>query len=428
MKAINRKILKLAFPPFLESFSGTLIYLLQNRILGRFDLQGLAAIAVCDTVFWLVNSIFFSFVSTYSGVVSQKVGQKDNDAIARFLHLGLVLSLVLGLIFVVAYKYLLFGLVAFLGSEKLSFLANIYYQVIIFSFPLFFISWIFKEWFYAQNDVKHPLIATVIYGIVAVGLILGLNNYLTSKILLIAYSIFIAIALSVLYMGFAVADKESKMFKLKDLLEVVKPTGWLVLQNIGFGFGYYFFVKIIGTLGDKFLSIHEIAVGVETIAITLGTAFSIPALVLTGNYFGAGKKKVLIGVLNRNLLFAFFLILPVSVLLLFVPKLVASFFTNNKEYINLLKVPLMLAGIEQLFLAFSYIAEGALKGVSFTYPVFLASFSVWIARVPLGYFFAKKMQLGLTGIWLATLFDWSIRFTILYYYFYKLNKNKKEPR
>jgi Na+-driven multidrug efflux pump len=39
---------------------------------------------------------------------------------------------------------------------------------------------------------------------------------------------------------------------------------------------------------------------------------------------------------------------------------------------------------------------------------------VWLVRIPLSYFLAFPMGMGLVGVWLTIIIDWIIRSTLLY--------------
>ena len=71
---------------------------------------------------------------------------------------------------------------------------------------------------------------------------------------------------------------------------------------------------------------------------------------------------------------------------------------------------LLIAAFEQPLMGAAMVYAGALRGAGDTRsPMVIGALSVWLVRVPLGWFLAYRMRLGLMGLWLTMIADWGAR-------------------
>ena len=73
-------------------------------------------------------------------------------------------------------------------------------------------------------------------------------------------------------------------------------------------------------------------------------------------------------------------------------------------------VCLMIGAIEQPMMGAAMSFAGGLRGAGETRsPLAVGAISVWLVRVPLAWFLAFGLNLGLNGLWLTMIADWGFR-------------------
>lgn len=86
-----------------------------------------------------------------------------------------------------------------------------------------------------------------------------------------------------------------------------------------------------------------------------------------------------------------------------------GFFIKDERIIAMGKNCVMVAAVEQLFIAMSMVLGGALRGAGDTKSPFIVSVvSSWFVRIPLMYAVVFIFELGIVYVWWATAFQFFV--------------------
>jgi putative MATE family efflux protein len=175
--------------------------------------------------------------------------------------------------------------------------------------------------------------------------------------------------------------------------------------------GFLLFSKAVTTLGSHPAAAHRAAVTVESLSYMPGYGFAVACSALVGQYLGArrpeqaavaARESVFLAALLMSLIGVAFVLVPGTLLGLFIP--------NDPETIRLGVACLLIAAFEQPLMGAAMVYAGALRGAGDTRsPLAVGALSVWLVRVPLAWFLAFPAGLGLNGLWLTMVADWSVR-------------------
>jgi Na+-driven multidrug efflux pump len=109
---------------------------------------------------------------------------------------------------------------------------------------------------------------------------------------------------------------------------------------------------------------------------------------------------------------------------LFGPAIVRVFGVQNPELANMAITVIRISALELFGLCSVMILSGCLRGAGDTRsPMIVTIAGTFLVRVPITYLFAVVLNGGLTGVWLATAVDWSVR-TLIMFVLYKRGKWK----
>jgi putative MATE family efflux protein len=180
-----------------------------------------------------------------------------------------------------------------------------------------------------------------------------------------------------------------------------------------------FFIVGLGTIA---FAANQITTTIESISFMPGWGFAVAATTLVGHKIGEKDYKkakeyaytsIFLGLVVMSLCALLFLLIP--------NVLINTFITSSEtEVIKLGTYCLMIAAIEQPFMAISMIIGGVLKGAGDTKTPFKVSlFTSWIIRMPLMFIIIFILKLSVVYVWVITSFQWIFDGTIIYILFKK---------
>jgi len=127
---------------------------------------------------------------------------------------------------------------------------------------------------------------------------------------------------------------------------------------------------------------------------------------------------------NIAAIFAVAIMSTMSILFLTIPHLLMRAFIKDADVIAVGILCLMIASIEQPFMAIGIVYGGGLKGSGNTItPFIISTISSWFIRLPLMYLVIYVLKLGVVAVWLVTAIQWAFEGCMMYIYFRKeINK------
>ncbi|HEY1068742.1 MAG TPA: MATE family efflux transporter, partial [Pirellulales bacterium] len=172
------------------------------------------------------------------------------------------------------------------------------------------------------------------------------------------------------------------------------------------------FLSIVNGLGDLAGAAHGVAIRVESLAFTPGTAFQVAATTMVGLYLGAGDPRGAIRAVQLACLLAGAVICLASVGFYFFGAEIASLWVSPdkvgviEQSADLLKIVAFGAPA----LTFIMILTAALRGAGDTrWPLAINLFGFLTIRIPLAYLLAYSFGLGVVGAWYAMVIDLNVR-------------------
>ena len=217
--------------------------------------------------------------------------------------------------------------------------------------------------------------------------------------------------------------KKIKLYNFRDLLRLSIPSS---MQEAAFTTSRIISNLMVISMGTVAFAANQITTTIESISFMPGWGFAVAATTLVGHKVGEGNLKKAEKYARLSMILGTSFMIMSSLLFLIVPNgLIKLFISPNEvDVINLGTLCLMIAAIEQPFMAISMIVGGAFKGLGNTKTPFKVSIiSSWIIRLPLMYIVIYKLHLNVIWVWVVTSVQWIFDGSIIYY-FYKKNLNK----
>jgi putative MATE family efflux protein len=428
---INKVIFKLAGPAVGSMFLETGFHLANTFWVGKLGTVSMAAVISSIFLVWIIFSLVSVISSGIVAMISRHLGAKDEKSVSFIANQSFIFSILCGFVLMLLgwkFSYLAFNL---MGTEKEVTLLGLKYLRIIFAGSvLFFLLELFNAFFRASGDTRTPLLVSLIS--ISINIILdpflifgwGFFPRLETGGAAIA-TIFSQFCGILLYAYFLKKRKLPWQFSFKINLRI----DWSIIYRITkigipysisgilFSLVYLFLNKITALFGTEAIAALGIGNRMESLSYMTCFGFSIAAATLVGYNLGANKASRAEKSAWQTMKIAIYITGIVSVVFLLFSKFISQFFISDWQVEKITVNYLRILALSQIFMAMEIILEGAFTGAGNTVPAMIVSVSGSIARIPLAYFLAIQLGLGVNGVWWAiTSTSWAKGVAIVYWF------------
>lgn len=414
-----RATLRLAVPVILSQLAQTMLGLTDTLMVGRLGETPLAAVALGNTVFFLVLFGGNGLMSAVAPMAAQAYGAQDHTTPARAARQALWLALGISLP-VMALLFLAGDLFVHLGQPpEVSALAEGYLDMMAWGF---FPALGFSALRGLVEAVEKPVVIAVM-GVVGIGANAGLNAVLMYGYFglpemgvagtgLSSTLIFVlAFVVLALYVGFSPATRDMGVFRslrtpdpevMRELIVIGWPiaAAWLLEAGMFSATAY-----LQGFFGATALAAHQVAlqsaVFMFNVPLGIGIATSVrvghevgredPSAVAWAAWIGVGCSLV-------------FMTMSATAFLLFPRSLIALYVEidapANADVVAQAVLMLGVAALFQIFDGLQVTASGALRGLKDTRgPMVIGGISYWIVGMSTAVVLAFVLDVGPVGLW-----------------------------
>ena len=414
---IYSRILKIAFPTILGHMGLVLFETADVFWIGKLSSKAVAAVGAAAFMEWAIYSLMGITTTGCSTLVSQLHGAKEKKKIYQVINESLWLSLFISLGIMLFLIFFTSDLFFAMGLDKQTHtLAMDYFIVFIIGFPMLYIMALQDRIFAAYGDTKTStiimtcalLINLVLDPILIFGWFgmpeMGIKG--ASVATIISETIGVAIRLYYLrkkeYIG---PLGNLTKFSSKYFIKVMKIGIPSATTNFVWTIVFPLLTIIITKFGMEPLAGLNIGNRVEGIPYFAAFGFSIAVGALVGQSYGAKKYDEVREIVKKGIFLITAILVPVSLIFIIFPHVLIGLLNSDPEVIKHGSEYLRIVGYLELFLGWEMVIEGGFNGLGNTKPYMLLRVPLTFARIPIAYFLAIYLELGVTGVW------WAISFT-----------------
>lgn len=304
-KEFYKKLLKVALPIALQSLVVSSLNMFDTVMVGTLGEKAVASVGIANQFFFLLSLVFFGVSGGCSMYLSQYWGKKDNENIKRIIGVGIITTLVVGLIFTMVALIFPRGIITiFSRDEEVIPLAISFLRIVSISYVFTGISVVLSSSLRCMEKTFVPMVVSFIA--VAINIIL---NYIlvfgkfgfptlgvdgSALATLIARLIEFGVIVYVSFNKRSVIHGKIKEFFdfnkrfyfkiIKDVLPVVVNESCWALGTVSYSIAYGF----IGTAAQASIQICNT---VQNLFMVIAFGVANGSLVMIGNVIGAGDEK-----------------------------------------------------------------------------------------------------------------------------------------
>ncbi len=169
-------------------------------------------------------------------------------------------------------------------------------------------------------------------------------------------------------------------------------------------------------LGTESLAARQYATNISMFTYLFAIAIGMGTAIIIGRLVGGGEKDEAYERLWKSVKWAIGVTLCMVALVITFRTQLMGLFTDNPHIIGLGASVLLLSVLLETGRTMNIVIINSLRAAGDAkYPVLIGAFSMVLMSLPLGYFFAFHLDMGLVGIWLAIAIDEWTRAIIMFF-------------
>lgn len=431
-------VLRIAMPAVFEMTLYTMIGVFDTMMVGQYggDLAVSSVGLSTETIYTFSNILVANGISVgISSLVARKVGAKKDNHAEEYATLGFLFAFIISLFTWLILFFFSTHLFKAIGTQQ-NIITTATPFIKIASIGIFFSMLMnsLNASIRGCGNTKTPLIASLIVTIINLALdyvlifgkfgapSLGVTGSgiatCTAQILGFIFILFYMIKYAKIKVRFKYI-REINFDMVNSFLRLSIPSS---MQEGAFSISRLISNFFIVALGSLAFAANQITTSIESISFMPGWGFAIAATTLVGQKIGEKNYKNAKEYAYASLFLGTLVMLICSAMFLLIPNQLVSLFINSSAHKVVKEGTLcvMIASIEQPFIALSMIAGGILKGAGDTKTPFKVSMiSSWIIRMPLMFIFIHIMKLSVIYVWIITSIQWIFDGTLIFILFIK---------
>ena len=431
------RVLSIALPVSLQMLLKMIVNFIDTVMIGKLGESAIAGVGLANKYFFVFVLLVFGVESGSGVLASQYMGNNDIKNIRKVLGLGLLLSVVGGIIFATTAFIMPDRLMKiFTNSQDAITIGAAYLGVVCISYPFTAATDIYVAIMRAVGEVKVPVISSI-FAIVV--------NIILNYILIFGKFTFPALGV----VGAAIATVVARIFEFlltivliklkssplicslknlnpfsKDLINQFFVTAFPVIINESlWELGTTLYSVVYGRMGDAAIAAITISTALQDLLVVSFQGIALAAVVILGNEMGADnlKKAKVYG--SYTWILTIIVSISVSILIVLLRVPFVRLYNVSDDLMSDIKLCLLVFAI---FLPFKAVATVNLVGIlrsggDTLFCLFMDLSGVWLIGVPMAFIGGLYFKLPIYIVY-GMVLSAEIYKTVLGYIRYKQGK------
>ena len=436
-KGVSNRVLTIAMPALVELLLVQLCTMMGTMMVGALGPWAIAAVGYCSQPKMLLQAVFIAFNTGSTALISRAKGEENKELANKILQQSICLTLILSIIISIIGFFSAEAMVVFMGaSEDYIVAASTEFMQIqmigfVFTALTLAITACLRGIGKTRESLVYNIVANVINVFLNYTLVYGNFGFPQLGVVGSSWATVIGQTIAFVIAARVILKKDDYLrLKLKGLFKldpsIIKRTirvgGPAMSEQLVMRVGMIIFTKTITGLGSDAFAAHQIANNILIMTYNTGQAFGIAATTLTGQSLGRRDMEAAKTYTLQCRRYGTVCALILAVTFVFFGSHLASLFTTDTTIIAEVARMLFIIALIQPLQTSQLILNGGLRGAGDTKVVaFITFIGVLLIRPALSIFTVNVLQWGLTGAWVSTAIDQSIRSSVSYLRF-KSNK------
>ena len=433
---LNREILKIGIPSFLETLFTTFASIIDSKMVSVMGVTAISAVSVTNQPRLFVYSIFFAINTVTTSLTAKYHGREDRDTANRIfdhaVKMILILCIALSILAVglarpimlmfsgqpdtleasiVYFRIVMGGMIFNLlfleinaalrgfGKTNLTFADNVLSCVVnlFFNYLLIEGHWGFPAW-----GIAGAAVATVLGNVAAC---------ILSLVFAFKKDLFVNIPYCI--------GRRYRMTK-DSLHEIQTMTKSCAIDNLAMRATLLVISGITARIGSFQMAIYSVGNYLMNVNYALGTGLQTSAVTLVGRSYGEGDTKRLSDYRNAIMKLGMNSAAVLAAIIMLGGKYFYSFFSQEEAFVATGTISCYFIGVITIFQTLKFINNGCLQGVGMMKEIMFCSIIAFsCVNLILVALLVLVFHLGIWGVWIGTLAAQATQALLLRHYIVK---------
>ncbi|HFH6816763.1 TPA: MATE family efflux transporter [Streptococcus agalactiae] len=418
----SKEIIQLAIPAMIENILQMLMGVVDNYLVAQLGVVAVSGVSVANNIITVYQAIFIALGASIASLLAKSLaGSEKDDTISvcsQAIFLTLLIGAILGIISIV------FGQTFFklLGTTKsVAQVGGLYLAIVGGGVVTLGMLTTLGSFLRVQGQPRLPMYVSIFV------------NFLNA--VLSGFAIFewryglVGVAVSTLIarlIGICILAKYLPIKKIiKRMTWKISAQIWnLALPSAGerlmMRAGDVVIVAIVVQLGTNVVAGNAIGETLTQFNYMPGLGIATATIILTAKYVGQKNRESIEETIQSSYYIGLVLMILISSFMLLAGKPLTQLFTNNPSAIkgSLIVILLSFVGVPATIGTLVYTAAWQGLGNA-KLPFYTTTIGMWLIRVVLGYLLGILFELGLLGVWMATIADNIFRWLFLKVHYHR---------
>lgn len=409
-----KKILNIALPAMVENFLQMLMGMVDSYLVASLDLVAISGVSVAGNVITIYQAIFIALGAAVSSLISKSLGEGDRDNLAyhtsEAIKLTMLVSMFLGLFSLVFGRQIL----AWLGTEPV--VANaggLYLALIGGTILLLGLMTTLGSLIRVTSNPRMPMYISFLSNL--------LNVFFSSIAIFIFHMGIVGVALGTILarlVGVLILWKELSLplapwsWRLDwDLLRLSLPAAG---ERLMMRAGDVVIIAIIVKFGTDAVAGNAIGEVLTQFNYMPGFAVATATVMLVAHAVGQADFQTVRKLTKQTYWLSLGLMLLVALLIFAFGQPLTHLYTKDSSAVTASLSVILFSLLGVPMTAGTVIYTAVWQGLgNAKLPFYATTVGMWLIRIVAGYFLGVTLDLGLPGVWTATLLDNTFRWIFL---------------
>jgi putative MATE family efflux protein len=427
----NRDLIKLLIPLIIEQLLAVSVGLADSLMVSSVGESAVSAVSLVDTIFILLLNVFAALSTGGAVVVGQYIGQKSNDKACKsgeqLLVLVTFISVIVMVLMYIGRGFILNVVFGSIDPDVAAY-AKTYMNIVFASIPFIALYNCGASLFRAMGNSKITMITSIIMNVINVVGNALLVYIFHMEVEGVAIPTLVSRAVAAIIIIALLSNKNllvhiSRPFHFKydrymvrNILHLGIPNG---IENSMFQLGKILLLSIVAGFGTVSIAANAVGNTISSFEVLPGAAVGLGLITVVSRCVGAGDYEQVRYYTKKLLKYTYVSLIFLNIGIILALPFIIDIYNLSAETATMAKKVIIFHGVNAcLIWPLSFTLPNVLRSsndVRFTMIVGVGS--MWIFRIGCGILFAKYMNLGMFGVWVAMICDWIVRsilFTIRY--------------
>jgi putative MATE family efflux protein len=408
---LGRAIFILAIPMVLEMVMESVFAVVDIFFVSKLGPDAVATVGLTESVMTVVYAIGVGLSMATTALVSRRIGEKKPKEAGNVAFQAIIVSMVVSLFIAIPGVIFAKEFLILMGASPEMAEKGYLYPTVMFGsnlviMLLFIINAVFRSSGDAAISMRVMWFANIINIILDPLLIFGIGPFPELGVMGAAVATSIGRGVAVIYQFYLLFKGnhriqlhwESLKIRLSIMAQLIKISGGGILQNLVATSSWIFLVRIIAVSGASALAGYTIAIRIIIFLLLPAWGLSNAAATLVGQNLGAKKPDRAEKAVWATGIVNMFFMGSLGLLLFLFPSYWIGLFIEDPAVVENGILALRIISSGFLFYALGMVMMQGFNGSGdTTTPTLINLFSFWLFEIPLAWFMAIALNMGLTG-------------------------------